>query len=279
VKLRSGSVAFSAFLGLAALLSFLFLFVPVAAIFGRIPPGRIWNQLGTKVVQDALRISAEVNLLSLAILLAVGTPASYFLATRRFWGRSLVITLLELPLVMPPAVAGIGLLVAFLPDGPIGRLLHPLGYDVIFRESAVVISVLFVSSPFYVRGAIAAFSDLDDDVLDAARTLGASPRRVFWRVAIPLAMPGLGAGAALAFARGVGEFGATIMFAGNLPGVTQTLPLAIYSEFENDLNVSLAIGALLIAVSAVILLTVKLLVAWASKRATSPFLSATSVSS
>jgi molybdate transport system permease protein len=279
VRVRAGSVAFSAFLGLAALLAFLFLFVPVAAIFGRIPPGRIWDQLGTKVVQDALRISAEVNLLSLAILLAVGTPASYFLATRRFRGRSLVITLLELPLVMPPAVAGIGLLVAFLPDGPVGRLLHPLGYDVIFRESAVVISVLFVSSPFYLRGAIAAFSDLDDDVLDAARTLGASPRRVFWRIAIPLAMPALGAGAALAFARGVGEFGATIMFAGNLPGVTQSLPLAIYSEFEHDLNVSLAIGALLIVVSAVILLTVKLLVTWASKRATSPYLSATSVSS
>jgi molybdate transport system permease protein len=277
--MRPGRLAFSAFLGLASLLTFAFLFVPIASIFGRIPPGQIWDQLGTKVVQDALRISTEVNALSLALLLVVGTPASYFLATRRFPGRSLVITILELPLVMPPAVAGIGLLVAFLPDGPIGRLIHPLGYDVVFRESAVVISVLFVSSPFYLRAAIAAFQDLDEDILAAARTLGANPRRVFLRVAIPLAMPGLGAGAALAFARGVGEFGATIMFAGNLPGSTQTLPLAIYSEFDSDLNVSLAIGALLIVFSAIILLTVKLLVVWASSRSNSTFRSVASASS
>jgi molybdate transport system permease protein len=277
--MRARRLAFTGFLGLASLLVFLFLFIPVAAIFGRIPPGQIWDQLGTQVVQDALRISAEVNGLSLLLLLGFGTPAAYFLATRRFPGRSIVITLVELPLVLPPAVAGIGLLVAFLPDGPIGRVIHPLGYDVIFRESAVVISVLFVSSPFYLRAAIAAFEGLDEDVLAAARTLGANPRRVFMHVAIPLAMPGLGAGAALAFARGVGEFGATIMFAGNLPGVTQTLPLAIYSEFESDLNVSLAIGALLIVLSAIILLAVKLLVLWASSRSTSPFPSAASASS
>jgi molybdate transport system permease protein len=276
--MRPGRLAFSAFLGLASLLTFAFLFVPVASIFGRIPPGQIWDQLGTKVVQDALRISIEVNALALLLLLVVGTPASYFLATRRFPGRAIVITILELPLVLPPAVAGIGLLVAFLPDGPIGRLLHPLGYDVVFRESAVVISVLFVGSPFYLRAAIAAFQGLDDDLLAAARTLGANPRRVFLRVAIPLAMPGLGAGAALAFARGVGEFGATIMFAGNLPGVTQTLPLAIYSEFDSDLNTSLAIGALLVVFSGITLLTVKLLVAWASSRSNSPFPSVASVS-
>jgi molybdate transport system permease protein len=276
--MRPGRLAFSAFLGLASLLTFAFLFVPVASIFGRIPPRQIWDQLGTKVVQDALRISIEVNGLALLLLLVVGTPASYLLATRRFPGRSIVITILELPLVLPPAVAGIGLLVAFLPDGPIGRLLHPLGYDVVFRESAVVISVLFVGSPFYLRAAIAAFQDLDEDMLAAARTLGANPRRVFLRVAIPLAMPGLGAGAALAFARGVGEFGATIMFAGNLPGVTQTLPLAIYSEFDSDLNTSLAIGALLVVFSAIILLAVKLLVVWASSRSNSPFPSVASVS-
>ncbi|MEO9176420.1 MAG: molybdate ABC transporter permease subunit [Gaiellales bacterium] len=276
--MRPGRLAFSAFLGLASLLTFAFLFVPVASIFGRIPPREIWDQLDTKVVQDALRISIEVNGLALLLLLVVGTPASYFLATRRFPGRAVVITILELPLVLPPAVAGIGLLVAFLPDGPIGRLLHPLGYDVVFRESAVVISVLFVGSPFYLRAAIAAFQGLDEDMLAAARTLGANPRRVFMRVAIPLAMPGLGAGAALAFARGVGEFGATIMFAGNLPGVTQTLPLAIYSEFEADLDTSLAIGALLVVFSGIILLTVKLLVAWASSRSNSPFLSVASVS-
>jgi molybdate transport system permease protein len=255
--MRARRLAFTGFLGLASLLVFLFLFIPVAAIFGRIPPGQIWDQLGTQVVQDALRISAEVNGLSLLLLLGFGTPAAYFLATRRFPGRSIVITLVELPLVLPPAVAGIGLLVAFLPDGPIGRVIHPLGYDVIFRESAVVISVLFVSSPFYLRAAIAAFEGLDEDVLAAARTLGANPRRVFMHVAIPLAMPGLGAGAALAFARGVGEFGATIMFAGSLEHVTQTLPLAIYAEFATSFDVALAIGGVMVAFSFILLLVVK----------------------
>jgi molybdate transport system permease protein len=277
--MRPGRLVFSVVLGLTALATFVFLVVPVAALFEKIPPGTLIDQLGTRIVRDALRISAEVNGLALVIVLAVGTPASYLIATRRFRGRSVVITLLELPLVLPPAVAGIGLLVAFLPDGPIGRLLHPLGYDVFFRESAVVISVLFVGSPFYLRAAIAAFQELDEDVMAAARTLGASPRRVFMRVAIPLALPALSAGAALAFARGVGEFGATIMFAGNLPGSTQTLPLAIYGEFESNLDTAIAIGALLVVFSGTILLGVKLLVAWASSRSNSAYPSVASVSS
>jgi molybdate transport system permease protein len=277
--MRPGRLVFSAVLGLTALATFAFLVVPVVAIFQKVPPGTLIDQLGTRIVRDALRISAEVNGLALLILLAVGTPASYLIATRRFRGRSVVITLLELPLVLPPAVAGIGLLVAFLPDGPIGRLLHPLGYDVFFRESAVVISVLFVGSPFYLRAAIAAFQELDEDVMAAARTLGASPWRVFARVAIPLSLPALSAGAALAFARGVGEFGATIMFAGNLPGSTQTLPLAIYGQFESNLDTAIAIGALLVVFSGTILLGVKLLVAWASSRSNSAYPSVATVSS
>jgi molybdate transport system permease protein len=230
--MRPGRLAFGAFLVVTTFVTLAFLVVPVVSIFWKVPPSTLLDQLGRSVVLDALRISAEVNLLALAILLVVGTPASYLLATRRFRGRSVVITFLELPLVLPPAVAGIGLLVAFLPDGPLGRLLHPLGIDFIFRESGVVLAVL-----------------------------------------------GLSAGAALAFGRGVGEFGATIMFAGNLQGSTQTLPLAIYSAFETDLPVTLAISALLVVFSGTILLSVKLLVAWASSRSNSPFPSAASVSS
>ncbi len=144
-----------------------------------------------------------------------------------------MITLVELPLVLPPAVAGIGLLVAFLPDGPIGRFLHPLGIDFVFTEAGVVLAVLFVGSPFYLRAAIAAFEDARRGRRSPPRARSAqSPGRVFARIAVPLALPGLGAGAALAFGRGVGEFGATIMFAGNLQGITQTLPLAIYAAFE-----------------------------------------------
>jgi molybdate transport system permease protein len=277
--MRPGRLAFSALLVVTTFLTLGFLVVPVVSIFWKVPPHTLIDQLGSSVVLDALRVTAEVNLIALAILLVVGTPASYLLATRRFWGRSLVITFLELPLVLPPAVAGIGLLVAFLPDGPIGRFLHPLGIDFIFRESGVVLAVLFVGSPFFLRAAIAAFQDLDADTLAAARTLGANPGRVFARIAVPLALPGLSAGAALAFGRGVGEFGATIMFAGNLQGSTQTLPLAIYSAFETDLPVTLAISALLVVFSGTILLSVKLLVAWASSRSNSPFPSAASASS
>jgi molybdate transport system permease protein len=267
--MKPGRIAFGAFLVVSTFLTLAFLVVPVVAIFGKVPLRTLVDQLGNRIVLDAIRVTAEANLVALALLLLIGTPASYLLATRRFRGRSIVITVLELPLVLPPAVAGIGLLVAFLPDGPIGRLLHPLGIDFLFTESAVVLAVLFVGSPFYLRAAIAAFQELDEDVLAAARTLGASPRRVFLRVAVPLALPGLGAGAALAFGRGVGEFGATIMFAGNLQGITQTLPLAIYTAFDTNLDVALAIGALLVVLSGTILLSVKLLVAWASSRSSS----------
>ena len=138
-----------------------------------------------------------------------------------------MITLVELPLVLPPTVAGIGLLAAFA--GRIGLLsdiLDPLGVNVVFTTTAVVIAICFVAGPFYLRQAIAAFETLDEDVLDAARVDGAGPLRLLVSISIPLASAGLAAGAALAFARGVGEFGATIMFAGNLRGVTQTLPLA-----------------------------------------------------
>jgi molybdate transport system permease protein len=264
--MRPARIAFGAFLVVSTFLTLAFVVVPVVAIFGKVPVRTLVAQLGNAIVLDAIRVTAEANLLALVLLLSIGTPASYLLATRRFRGRSVVITFLELPLVLPPAVAGIGLLVAFLPDGPIGRFLHPLGIDFLFSESAVV---LFVGSPFYLRAAIAAFQELDEDVLAAARTLGASPGRVFLRVAIPLASPGLGAGAALAFGRGVGEFGATIMFAGNLQGITQTLPLAIYTAFDTNLDVALAIGALLVVLSGTILLSVKLLVAWASSRSNS----------
>src|SRR5207237_5187027 len=155
-------------------------------------------------------------------------PAAYLLASRRFPGRAAVVTLVELPLVLPPAVAGIALLAAFGRVGLLGGTLHAVGLSIPFTKTAVVLAVAFVESPFYLRGAIAAFEAVDRTLLDAARTLGAGPARVFSRVALPLALGGLGASSAVALARGLGEFGATIIFAGSLQGVTQTLPLAIY---------------------------------------------------
>ena len=243
-----------------------FLALPVAAIFARVPPGRLFAQLGNPVVTDALAVSAKTTLVAQALVLLFGTPAAFVLA-RRFPGRGLLVALVELPLVLPPAVAGIGLLAAF---GRFG-LLHT---SIPFTQTAVVLAVAFVASPLYVRAAIAAFEGVDANVVAASRTLGAGPARTFFRVILPLARPGLAAGAALAFARGLGEFGATIMFAGSLRGVTETLPLAVYSEFNVDFDVALAISALLVAISAAVLVALK----WPSL-STSRFRFATSTSS
>jgi len=244
-----------------------FLALPVAAIFLRVSPGTLVHELGDPVARDALVVSLETSAVAQLLVVALGTPTAYLLATRRFRGRALLLTLVELPLVLPPAVAGIGLLAAF---GRTGLL----STSVAFTKTAVVLAVAFVSAPFYVRTAVAAFEAVDPTLVAAARTLGAGPWRVFARIALPLAAGGLGAGLALSFARGLGEFGATIMFAGSLQRVTQTLPLAIYAEFARSFDVALAIGALLVVFSFTLLLAVKWLrFGWTSpsRSALSPF--------
>jgi molybdate transport system permease protein len=157
--------------------------------------------------------------------------------------------------VMPPAVAGIGLLAALGPDGILGGI---TGRHLVLQTTGVVVALAFVSAPFYLRLAQAGFSAIDPALLEASRTLGAGEARTFARVAVPAARAALGAGAALAWGRALGEFGATLMFAGSFRGVTQTAPLAIYERFSTDLPAALALSAVLIAVSAGLLLTVKL---------------------
>jgi molybdate transport system permease protein len=248
-----------------------FLVLPVAAIFLRVAPDDLVGRLGDPVVRDALLVTLKTSALAQALILGLGTPAAYLLASRRFRGRSLVLTLVELPIVLPPAVAGIGLLAAFGRTG----LLHT---SVPFTQTAVVLAICLVAGPLYVRQAVAAFESVDATLVEAARTLGARPGRVFLRIALPLAASGLGAGAALAFARGIGEFGATIMFAGSFQGLTQTLPLAVYAQFAGDFSLALALGGLLVVVSGLVLLTVKLIAPWTRFAPTFPFLSAPSTS-
>jgi molybdate transport system permease protein len=271
--------AFQLVLVAALSLALAFVLLPVLALFLRIPPGQLVAQLANEAARDALLVSARTNVMATAIILVVGTPAAYLVASRRFRGRSLVLTLIELPLVLPPAVAGIGLLAAFGRLGLLGGRLEALGITIAFTQTAVVLAVLLVASPFYLRQAIAAFEAVDATLLDASRTLGAGPARTFFRVALPLAGGGLSAGAALAFARGVGEFGATIMFAGSLRGVTQTLPLAIYEQLDVQFDVALAMGALLVVLSAATLLAAKLIPQWTRSRSTSPLLAGPSSSS
>jgi molybdate transport system permease protein len=272
---------FAAALAAAACVMLAFFLVPVAAIFTRVSLGTMLHELSSDVVRDALRVTLKTNLVALVFVLLVGTPTAYLIATRSFRGRALVLTAIELPLVLPPAVAGIGLLATFGRLGLLGSTLDFLGWRVgVGTQAAVVLAVAFVAGPFYVRPAVAAFEAVDPTLLGAARTLGAGPARTFFRVALPLAAGGLGAGAALAFARGIGEFGATLMFAGSLQGVTQTLSLAIYQEFDVDFDSALAISGLLVVFSAVLLLSVKVIVGWRSTYASLiPFGRSASISS
>jgi len=260
---------FGIFVAVSAAIAFTFLLLPLAAIFLRVPVVDLIEQLGNDVARDALIVSLKTSAIAHAAVLLFGTPTAYLLARRRFRGRSLVVTLTEIPLVLPPAVAGIGLLAAFGRFGLLGDELDALGIQIGFTQLAVILAVAFVESPFYLRGAIAAFEAIDDNLIFAARTLGAGPWRVFLRVAVPLSAGGLGAASALALARGLGEFGATIIFAGSLQGVTQTLPLAIYAELDTDFDVALAISALFVVVGAAILIGVKALT-WARFDSTSP---------
>ena len=265
--------------GLALALALAFLVVPVAALFTRVPPGDLVSALGNQAVRDALVVSLKTSAIAHLAVLLVGTPAAYVLARRRFRGHGLVLTMIELPLVLPPAVAGIALLAAFGRYQLLGGTLSALGISVGFTQLAVVLAVAFVESPFYLRGAVAAFEAVDGTLLDAARTLGAAPGRVFFRVALPLAAGGLGAASALALARGLGEFGATIIFAGSLQGVTQTLPLAIYAQFDQNFDLALAIGVLFVVLGAALLLFLKLVPGWTRSSSSSPFRFAPSRSS
>jgi len=243
---------------LALALVLVFLSVPLVSLFAEAGPGELWAALGRQQATDALLLSLRTTLIALAVILLVGTPAAYLLARSSFRGRSVAITLIELPLVLPPAAAGIALLAALGPNGVIGAAIEDAGIELVLQTAGVVVALVFVASPFFIRQAIAAFESVDGELIDASRTLGAGELRTFARVAIPSALPGLSSGAALAWGRALGEFGATLMFAGSLQGRTQTAPLAIYSLLGRDFDASLALSAVLVAISAAILLSVKL---------------------
>ena len=249
--------AFPVLLALALAATLTFLTLPVVAIFVDSSPAELIDSLGEPGALDALWLSLKATAAALAIILVVGTPAAYMLATRSFRGKALAVTLVELPLVLPPAVAGIALLAAVGPSGILGGAVDAAGIELTLQTAGVVVALTFVASPFYIRQAMAAFVAVDRTLLDASRTLGASEARGFRRVMIPAALPGLAAGTALALGRALGEFGATLMFAGSFQGITQTVPLAIYDRFSTNFESALALSAVLVAISGAILLSVK----------------------
>jgi len=270
MRRRLFEIAFTA----AAVVALAFLLVPVLAIFAHSSPGHVLDQLSNPVVTDAAKVTIKTSVIAQLLILLFGTPAAFVLASRRFPGYSFAVTLVELPLVLPPAVAGIGLLAAFGHFGLLGSSLEWLGITLPFTQTAVTLAVAYVASPLYIRQAIAAFEATDPNLAAASRTPGASPARTFFRVILPLARGGLIAGLALSFARGIGEFGATIMFAGSLQAVTQTFSLAIYAEFARNFDATLAMSGALVLFSIFLLVGLRIGLTWqrsSSTRSTSLF--------
>lgn len=225
------------------------LLLPLCALVVKTPPDVLLQGLTHPLVWPALRLTAITTAISLCVVVALGTPLAWTLSqTQARWARSLE-TLLLLPMVIPPAVSGITLLLAFGRRGLFTSALGLEGSSVAFTPVAVVIAQVFVSAPYYIQAGTTVFRRLDANVLLVARTLGARPFRLFFRIAVPLAGSGLVPAAAVSWARALGEFGATLMFAGNLQGVTQTLPLAIYTASEADMRVAQALSLVLVGVA------------------------------
>jgi len=242
---------------LASLPLLIFFILPLLALVLRVPLRDPLAALTDPAVVQAIQLSLVTTLATLALTLAGGTPLALLLARRRFPGHALVETLIDLPVVLPPSVAGIALLVAFGRFGLLGGVLTAFGITLPFTTVAVIMAQLFVAGPLYIRTAIGAFGDVHRDLEDAAAVDGAGPLRIFRYITLPLAFASLSGGAVMTWARALGEFGATILFAGNLQGITQTMPLAIYLGFEQNLNDALTLSLLLLFVSFAVLFLVR----------------------
>ena len=246
--------------GSGAFLYVLFIGLPVLALLVRSAQhGDFLNAVTGDAALTALRLSLVTSIISMSIIILLGTPFAYSLArSNKLWAR-LVDNLVELPLVLPPVVAGVAMLMAFGRNGLVGSNLESLGIIIPFTTSAVVFAQIFVAAPFFIRSAKLGFQSVDKNYEDVAQTLGISPRRTFFRITLPLAAPAMFTGLGLAWARALSEFGATMMFAGNLTGETQTMPLAIMSAMETSLEGALALSIVLLAASILVLALLGLL--------------------
>jgi molybdate transport system permease protein len=245
----------------AVLLGFtlvLLLSLPLAALALSASPDDLRTGVASPLFAPALALSLRTTLVSLVVTVLTGTPLAWWLATSSSRTARAVEVVVDLPIVIPPAVIGVALLQTFGRRGLLGPPLDALGVGVPFTERAVLLAQVVVSAPFFVQAAANAFRKVDLDILIVARTLGASPTRAFFRIAIPIARPGLVVGASLAWARALGEFGATLLFAGNLPGRTQTMPLAILSALESDVRVAIVFSLVLAALGTILLIGLRL---------------------
>jgi len=242
-----------------AVLFAIFLALPVLTLVGRsLLSGALGAVAGSSGVLAALGLSLTTTAISLLLTVTLGMPLAFVLARRSFRGKWLVDAFVDLPIVLPPSVAGLALLLVLGRRGLLGGPLGSAGLDIAFTTAAVVVAQTFVSAPFFIRSARSGIAGVERDLEDAARADGASELRLFWDITVPLAAPALAAGLVMSWARALGEFGATIMFAGNVQGRTQTLPLVVYSEFQaGDLDASVAAAAMLVIAALAVLVAVR----------------------
>ncbi len=235
----------------------LFIFLPLLALFLHISPADLWQSLNKEQVTQALSLSLVTSLSTVVATIAFGTPVAYYLSHRHYRFHRLLDTLIDLPPVLPPAVAGVALLVAFGRRGLLGGALAAIGVSLPFTPLAVIMAQTFIAAPLYIKSAALGFSGVNCELRRAAALDGANRWQTFRYIMVPMSWIALLSGAVMTWARALGEFGATIIFAGNYPGRTQTMPLAIYIGFEIDLNVALTLAIILVCLAFLILIVVK----------------------
>ncbi|MGD6852359.1 MAG: ABC transporter permease [Candidatus Bathyarchaeia archaeon] len=245
-------------LGVTVAAYFLLIALPITGLFIRISPAQIIEQLQNPAVIDTIKLSLYTSVIATIIAFVLAVPTGYFMATRKFHGKAVLDTLIDLPLVLPPAVAGVALLYAFAPKGLLGPIFNHFNMIIPGYTIAVVIAEIFVASPFLVRSSKLGFENIDRDVINSAKLLTGSRLRVFFTIMLPLTIRAVLSGTMMTWARSMGEFGATLMFAGNLPGMTQTMPLAIYTFLYSEPTAGVMLSLILIVISFGVLITLKL---------------------
>lgn len=258
-RAMQGATATTVGLVLASIPMLAFLLLPILAVLLRLDPIALINNLANQEIGQAIWLSIVTTACSTLLGLVFGTPLAYLLARRRFSGRHLLDTLIDLPMVLPPSVAGIALLVAFGRRGIVGAWLDDIGISIAFTTLAVVLAQTFVATPFYIKTAVGGFTGVDRELEQAAAVDGASRWQIFRQITLPMCWSVLLGGLVMTWARALGEFGATIIFAGNFPGRTQTMPLAIYLGFEANLELALTLAIILMGASFLVLFLVKLI--------------------
>ena len=244
---------------LSALPMLAFFLIPVVVIFTRTTLARILASLADPQVYEGLAVSLKTTLISMVLILALGTPVAFLIGRFKFRGKSLVETLVDLPTVLPPSVAGLALLLAFGRNGAIGSILARWGITLAFTQAAVIMAQIFIASPYFIRSASIGFGNIEAEYIQAAELDGAGPWQLFRYIILPMARYALLSGGVMSWARALGEFGATIMFAGNFLGRTQTMPLAIYLGFESNLEAALTLSVILVGISCCSLILVRVI--------------------